>query len=151
VAIAEWDVRGAPAAGEIRPTGDRRMWSRVPGVTSDRTLQRALLAYVSELLPINASRGMRYPSQPGEVGPSTTVLNHAVTYGAQFDLGDWLLATVQSAEPGNGYVHALATFRTRQGETVATVSQAVAVSERRRAAFPCPAQHMPRPIRYGSQ
>jgi acyl-CoA thioesterase len=127
------------------------MWSRVPGVTSDGTLQRALLAYLSELLPINAACGMRYPGQQGEAGLSATVLSHAVTYGARFDLGDWLLATAQSAEPGKGYVHALATFRTGQGETVATVSQAVAVSERRRAAFPAPAQHMLTSIRYGSQ
>jgi acyl-CoA thioesterase II len=128
VAIAEWDLRDVPAADDVRPTGESRVWSRVPGVTSDGTLQRALLAYLSELLPINVGRGMCYPSQRGEAGPSATVLSHAVTYGAQFDLRDWLLATVQSAEPGAGYVHALATFRTRQGKTVATVSQAVAVS-----------------------
>ena len=64
---------------------------------------------------------------------------------------DWLLATVQSAEPGEGYVHALATFHTMQGETVATVSQAVAVSEQRQAAFLGPTQEMPASIRYGSQ
>ena len=151
VAIAEWDLRGASATGEIGPTGGSRMWSRVPGVMSDGTLQRALLAYLSEVLPINAARGMHCPGRRGEMGPSATVLSHAVTYGAQFDLGDWLLATVQSAEPGKGYVHALATFRTRQGETVATVSQAVAVSERCRAAFPYPAQHVPTSIRYDSQ
>jgi acyl-CoA thioesterase len=127
VAIAEWELRDMPA-DDIRPGGDSRVWSRVPGVKSDGTLQRALLAYLSELLPINASPGIRYPSQPGEAGPSATVLSHAVTFGAPFDLRDWLLATVQSAAPGEGYVHALATFRTRAGMTVATVSQALAVS-----------------------
>ena len=149
-AIAEWDLRGVPDAGESQPAADSPMWSRVPGVAPDGTLQRALLAYLSELLPISARR-MRYPSQPGEAGPSATVLSHAITYGAQFDLEDWLLATVQSAEPGKGYAHALATFHTRQGETVATVSQAVAVSERRQAAFLGPAKQMPASIRYGSQ
>jgi acyl-CoA thioesterase-2 len=144
-AIAEWDLRGVPAADEIRPTGDSQVWSRVPGVTSDGTLQRALLAYLSELLPINVARGMRYPSQPGEAGPSATVLSHAVTYGARFDLRDWLLATVQSAEPGEGYVHALATFRTTRGEAVATVSQAVAVSERGRPRFCAPPDTCGRP------
>jgi acyl-CoA thioesterase len=128
VGVAEWELRGVPAADEIRASGDSRVWSRVPGATPDGTLQRALLAYLSELLPVNAARGMRYPSQPGEAGPAATVLSHAVTYGARFDLRDWLLATVQSAEPGEGYVHALATLRTRRGETVATVSQAVAVA-----------------------
>jgi acyl-CoA thioesterase II len=150
-AIAEWDLRGGPAGGGIRPAGESQLWSRVPGVTADGTLQRALLAYLSELLPVHAARGTGYPGQPGEAGPSATVLSHAVTYGARFDLRDWLLATVQSAEPGEGYVHAVATFRTGQGETAATVSQAVAVPERRRAAFLCPAQHMPASIRYGSQ
>jgi acyl-CoA thioesterase len=149
-AISEWDLRGVPAAGESHPAAESQMWSRVPGATSDGTLQRALLAYLRELLPVNA-RGMRYPSQPGEAGPSATVLSHAITFSAQFDLQDWLLATVQSAEPGEGYAHALATFHTRQGETVATVSQAVAVSERRQAAFLRPAQQMPASIRYGSQ
>jgi acyl-CoA thioesterase len=150
-AIAGWDLRGVPAADEIRPAADARMWSRVPGVTPDGTLQRALLAYLSELLPVKVARRTRYPGQPAKAGPYATVLSHAVTYDAPFDLRDWLLATVQSAEPGEGYVHALATFSTRQGETVATVSQAVAVSERRQAAFMCPAQQMPAPIRYGSQ
>jgi acyl-CoA thioesterase len=151
VAIVPWALSRVPAADDSRPTGDSRVWSRVPGITSDGTLQRALLAYLSELLPITAARAVRYPSQPGEAGPSATVLSHAITYGAPFDLRDWLLAAVQSAEPGEGYVHALATFRTRQGETVATVSQAIAVSEQRRAAFRCLPQHVPVSIRYGSQ
>jgi acyl-CoA thioesterase len=128
-AFAEWDLRDVPAADDVRPTGDSRVWSRIPGVKRDGTLQRALLAYLSELLPVNAGCGIRYPSQPA-AGPSATVLSHAISYAAPFDLRDWLLATVQSAEPGEGYVHALATFRTRQGRAVATVSQALAVSER---------------------
>ena len=152
VAIAGWDLSDAPAAGDGRPASDSLVWSRVPGITSDGTLQRALLAYLSELLPATAAGAAQYPSQPGEPGPSATVLSHAITYCAPFDLRNWLLATVQSAAPGEGYVHALATFCTRQGETVATVSQAIALSQqRRRAAFPCPPQHIPASIRYGSQ
>lgn len=127
VAIAEWDLRGGAAGGEANASGDTRLWSRVPGVTSDGTLQRALLAYLSELLPANVAHLLRCPSQPVETRPSATVLNHAVTYGASFNLRDWLLVTVQSAEPGKGYIHTFATFRSRQGETVATVSQAAAV------------------------
>jgi hypothetical protein len=130
LAFAEWDLRDVRAAGDQRPTGDSPVWCRIPGVTRDRTLQRALLAYLSELLPVNVGCGIRYPGQPGEAGPSARVLSHAITYAAPFDLRDWLLGTVQSAEPGEGYVHALATFRTREGKAVATVSQAVSVSER---------------------
>jgi acyl-CoA thioesterase II len=159
VAIVPWDLSGVPAAGDSRSAGDCSAWSRVPGITSDGTLQRALLGYLSELLPATAAGAARYPSQPGEPGPSATVLSHAITYCAPFDLRNWLLATVQSAEPGEGYVHALATFCTRQGEPVATVSQAIAMShpmshpmsKQRRTAFLCPSQHMPPSIRYGSQ
>lgn len=149
-AIAEWELRDVPDPDQSHPAAGFRIWSRVPGVRPDGTLQRALLAYLSELLPINAARKIRYPGQPSEAGPAA-VLSHAVTYGAPFDLQDWLLATVQSAEPGEGYVHALATFSTRQGETVATVSQAAAVPQRRQVAFLCPVQQMPTSIRYGSQ
>jgi hypothetical protein len=145
-AVAEWDLRDARAADELRPTGDSRVWSRLPGAAADGTLQRALLAYLSELLPVNVAGGPRYPGQPG---PSATVLSHAVTFCAQFDLGDWLLATVQSAAPGEGYVHALATFRNQPGQAVATVSQAVAVPVN--GTRLAPVQHMPTPIRYGSQ
>jgi acyl-CoA thioesterase len=127
------------------------VWSRVPGITSDGTLQRALLAYLSELLPAAAAGAVQYPSQPGEVRPAATVLSHAITYCAPFDLRNWLLATVQSAQPGEGYVHALATCCTTQGETVATVSQAIAMSQQRRTAFRCPPQHVRASIRYGSQ
>jgi len=148
-AIAEWELRGVPDPSH--PAADFRVWSRVPGVRPDGTLQRALLAYLSELLPINAARAIRCPGQPAEAGPLAAVLSHAVTYGAPFDLQDWLLATVQSAEPGEGYVHALATFSTRQGETVATVSQAANMPQRRRVPFLCPVQQMPTSIRYGSQ
>lgn len=150
-AIAEWELRGVPDPDQSHPAADFRIWSRVPGARPDGTLQRALLAYLSELLPINAAREIRCPGQPAEAAPSAAVLSHAVTYGAPFDLRDWLLATVQSAEPGEGYVHALATFSTRQGETVATVSQAANVPPGRRVAFLCPVQQMPTSIRYGSQ
>lgn len=147
--IAEWDLRDAKGADELHPTGDSQVWSRLPGVTPDGTLQRALLAYLSEVLPINVAGGLRYPSPPGQARASATVLSHAVTFSAQFDLRDWSLATVQTAAPGEGYVHALATFRTRQGQTAATVSQAVAVPVN--GTRLAPLQHMPTPIRYGSQ
>jgi acyl-CoA thioesterase len=156
VAIVPWALSRVPVADDTGPTDDCLVWSRVPGISSDGTLQRALLAYLSELLPSAAAGPARYPGQPGEPGPSATVLSHAITYCAPFDLRNWLLATVQSAEPGEGYVHALATFSTRQGETVATVSQAVAMShptpqQQQRSAFRCPVQHIPASIRYGSQ
>ena len=114
-------------------------------------LQRALLAYLSELLPVAAASAVRYRGHPGEAGSPDTVLSHTITYAGPFDLRDWLLAAVQLGEPTAGYVHALATFATRQGRTVATVSQAIAVSELRRAAYRCPPQHVPASIRYGSQ
>lgn len=126
-AIAEWDLRDAQAADELHPTGDSQVWSRLPSAGPEGTLQRALLAYLSEVLPINVACGLRYPGQPRQGRASATVLSHAITFSAQFDLRDWLLATVQTAAPGEGYLHALATFRTRQGQTVATVSQAVTV------------------------
>ena len=149
LAITEWDLRDARPADEVHSTGGSQVWSRLPGAAADGTLQRALLAYFSEVLPVNLACGLRYPAQPGRTRASATVMSHAVTFSDQFDLGDWLLATVQSAAPGEGYVHALATFRTRQGETVATVSQAVAVPVN--GARLGPLQHMPTPIRYGSQ
>jgi acyl-CoA thioesterase len=58
---------------------------------------------------------------------SATVLSHAITYGARFDLREWLLAAVEGPAAGEGYLHALSTFRTRRGEVAATVSQAAAV------------------------
>jgi acyl-CoA thioesterase-2 len=151
ITIAGWDLADVPAADDGRPASDSLVWSRVPGITSDGTLQRALLAYLSELLPAAAAGAVPYPRQPGEVGPAATVLSHAITYCAPFDLRNWLLATVQSAQPGEGYVHALATCCTTQGETVATVSQAIAMSQQRRTAFRCPPQHVRASIRYGSQ
>src|ERR1700678_2260572 len=47
-AIAEWDLRDAQAADELHPTGDSQVWSRLPGAAPKGTLQRALLAYLSE-------------------------------------------------------------------------------------------------------
>ena len=149
LAIAEWDLRDAQPADELHPTGDSQVWSRLPGAATDGTTQRALLAYLSEVLPINVACGLRYPAQPGRARAPVTVLSHSVTFSARFDLRDWLLATVQSAAPGEGYLHALATFRTRQGQTVATVSQAVAVPVNGTRLDPL--QHMLTTIRYGSQ
>jgi acyl-CoA thioesterase len=122
--------RAVPGAGpaECCPAGCSRTWSRAPGAPSDGTLQRALLAYLSELLPIASAAAVPYPSPAGDAGGlSATVLSHAITYGARFDLREWLLAAVEGPAAGEGYLHALSTFRTRRGEVAATVSQAAAV------------------------
>ena len=151
IPIVPWDLVAVPAPDDGGRSRESLVWSRVRDVPTDGTLQRALLAYLSELLPVAAASAVRYRSQPAAAGPPATVLSHTLTYAGPFDLGDWLLAAVQTGEPTAGYVHALATFGTRQGRTVATVSQAIAVSELRRAAYRCPPQHVPASIRYGSQ
>jgi acyl-CoA thioesterase len=151
IPIVPWDLVAVPAPDDGGKSRESLVWSRVRDVPSDGTLQRALLAYLSELLPVAAASAVRYRGHPGEAGSPDTVLSHTITYAGPFDLRDWLLAAVQSAEPTAGYVHALATFATRQGRTVATVSQAIAVSELQRAAYRCPPQHVPASIRYGSQ
>jgi acyl-CoA thioesterase len=151
IPIVPWDLVAVPAPDDGGKSRESLVWSRVRDVPSDGTLQRALLAYLSELLPVAAASAVRYRGHPGEAGAPATVLSHTITYAGPFDLRDWLLAAVQSADPTAGYVHALATFGTRQGRTVATVSQAIAVSELQRAAYRCPPQHVPASIRYGSQ
>ena len=152
IPIVPWDLVAVPAPDEGSKSRESLVWSRVRDVPSDGTLQRALLAYLSELLPVAVASAARYRDHPGEAGSPATVLSHTLTYAGPFDLWDWLLAAVQSAEPTAGYVHALATFGTRQGRTVATVSQAMAVSELQRATHRrCPPQHVPASIRYGSQ
>jgi acyl-CoA thioesterase II len=151
IPLVPWDLVAAPAPDDGGKGRESRVWSRVGDVPSDGTLQRALLAYLSELLPVAAAAAVRYRGHPAGAGSPDTVLSHTITYAGPFDLREWLLAAVQSAEPTAGYVHALATFATRQGRTVATVSQAIAVSELQRAAYRCPPQHVPASIRYGSQ
>jgi acyl-CoA thioesterase len=140
--------RAVPGAGqpECCPAGCSRTWSRAPGAPSDGTLQRALLAYLSELLPIASAAAVPYPSPAGHAGLSATVLSHAITYGARFDLREWLLAAVEGPAAGEGYMHALSTFRTRRGEVAATVSQAAAVWDQGRppglAGRSRPARHL---------
>jgi acyl-CoA thioesterase II len=151
IPIVPWDLVAVPAPDDGSKSRESLVWSRAGDVPSDGTLQRALLAYLSELLPVAAASAVRYRGQPGEAGSPDTVLSHTLTYAGPFDLRDWLLAAVQLGEPTAGYAHALATFGTGQGRTVATVSQAIAVSELRRAAYRCPPQHVPASIRYGSQ
>jgi acyl-CoA thioesterase len=128
VAIVPWEVQSVPAPDPSGGGPDRCSWtwSRPRGAPADGTLQRALLVYLSELLPI-ASAGVPYPSPGDAAGLSATVLNHAITYGAPFDLRDGLLAAVEGPVSAEGYVHTLATFRTRRGRTAARVSQAAAV------------------------
>lgn len=134
------------APAECCPAGCSRTWSRAPGAPSEGTLQRALLAYLSELLPIASSAAVPYPSPAGDAGLSATVLSHAITYGARFDLREWLLAAVEGPAAGEGYMHALSTFRTRRGEVAATVSQAAAVWDQGRppglAGRSRPARHL---------
>jgi acyl-CoA thioesterase-2 len=112
------------------PAGCSWTWSRTQGATPDGTVQRALLAYLSELLPVASAAAAPYPSPAGRAGLSATVLSHAITYGVSFDLRDWLLAAVEGPAAGEGYVHTLATFRTRRGGVAAAVSQAAAVWDR---------------------
>jgi acyl-CoA thioesterase len=121
----------APGAAGCCPVSCSWTWSRATGTPSDGTLQRALLAYLSELLPIACAAAVPYPSAGG-ARMSATVLSHAITYGARVDLRDWLLAAVEGPAAGEGYVHALATFRTQRGELAATVSQAAAVWDQER-------------------
>jgi acyl-CoA thioesterase II len=151
IPIVPWDLVAVPAPDDGSTSRESLVWSRARDVPSDGTLQRALLAYLSELLPVAAAFAARSRGHAGEAGSPATVLSHTITYAGPFDLRDWLLAAVQLGEPTVGYAHALATFGTRQGRTVATVSQAIAVSELRRAAYRCPPQHVPASIRYGSQ
>jgi acyl-CoA thioesterase-2 len=151
IAIVPWDLIAVPAPDDGSMNRESLVWSRARDVPSDGTLQRALLAYLSELLPVAAAFAVRSRGHAGEAGSPATVLSHTITYAGPFDLRDWLLSAVQLGEPTAGYVHALATFATRQGRTVATVSQAIAESELLRAAYRCPPQHVPASIRYGSQ
>jgi acyl-CoA thioesterase II len=146
VTIVPWELLTVPgsagpltARSRIMPEQDRHgcspagcswTWSRSQGAAPDGTVQRALLAYLSELLPIASAAAAPYPSPAGRAGRSATVLSHAITYGASFDLRDWMLAAVDGPAAGEGYVHALATFRTRNGGVAATVSQAAAVWDR---------------------
>jgi hypothetical protein len=124
VALVPWELRSVP--------GTRRTWSRFGGSTrkmggpvADGTAGRALLAYLSELLPLSAA-AVPYPSSRRD-GMSAAVLSHAITYDAPFDVRDWLLATVDCSGAAEGYVHTLTTYRTRQGTVAATVSQAAVV------------------------
>ena len=151
IPIVPWDLAAVPAPDDGSKSRESRVWSRAADAPSDGTIQRALLAYLSELLPVAAASAVRYRGHAGEAGSTDTVLSHTITYAGPFDLRDWLLAAVQLGEPAAGYAHALATFGTRQGRTVATVSQAIAVSELRRSTYRCPPQHVPASIRYGSQ
>jgi acyl-CoA thioesterase len=151
IPIVPWDLAAVPAPDDGGTSRESLVWSRVRDVPADGTLQRALLGYLGELLPVAAASAVRYRGRPGEAGLPATVLSHTITYAGPFDLRDWLLAAVQSAEPTAGYVHELATFATRQGRTVATVSAAISVSELRRSTYRYPPQHVPASIRYGSQ
>jgi acyl-CoA thioesterase len=109
------------------PAGCSWTWSRSQGAAPDGTVQRALLAYLSEVLPIVCAGTAPYPSPARRTGRCATVLSHTITYGARFDLRDWMLATVSGPAAGEGYMHTLATFRTVGGGVAATVSQAAAV------------------------
>jgi acyl-CoA thioesterase len=128
--LAPWELRMAPvsAGPRISRPGSACIWSRLSGRGSeelDGTAGRALLAYLSELLPLAAAAA---PSvNRGQGGRSSNVLSHAITYDASFNLRDWLMATVDSYGADQGYVHARATFRTHQGAVAAVVSQAAAV------------------------
>lgn len=128
--LAPWELRAVPVPanpGISRP-GSACIWSRLSGHSSeelDGTAGRALLAYLSELLPLAAAAAPSPDRRQG--GRSSNVLSHAITYNAPFNLRDWLMATVDSYGAEEGYVHARATFRTPQGAVAAVVSQAAAV------------------------
>jgi acyl-CoA thioesterase len=149
VPIVPWELLSGPGPAGSPAPGCSWTWSRIrrdlpPGMFNG-TVQRALLAYLSELLPI-ASVAAPYPGPAGGPGLSATVLSHAITYGAGFDLRDWMLAAVEGPAAGEGYVHTLATFRTRQGAVAAAVSQAAAVWDQGSARGPAegarPARHL---------
>jgi acyl-CoA thioesterase len=133
-ALAPWELTTAPA--DTGHPGGSCIWSRLRGlgspgdaVTSDAdgtsavirgTVGRALLAYLSELLPLAAAPCP--DSQNG--GRAPFVLSHAITYCAPFDPGDWLIMTVDGRFPDERYAHTRATFRTSNGAVAAMVSQA---------------------------
>jgi hypothetical protein len=136
--LVPWELQiTPPPAGP----GSSCVWSRLSGYGSQGrtgtwsadgasaehaglgdTTGRALLAYLSELLPL-AAVAIPYPDRGGR---APIVLSHAITYNAPFDLSDWLMATVDSCG-AEGYMHARATFRTPCGAVAAVVSQAAAV------------------------
>jgi Thioesterase-like superfamily len=148
--LAPWELKLASVSDTCgtSPTGSAQIWSRLvgdsrqdrtrPGGTDgshaelSATAGRALLAYLSEVLPLAAAAA---PS-PGRThgGPSSNVLSHAITYSAPFELRDWLMATVDSRGVEQGYLHARATFSTASGRVAAMVSQAAAIRGARCAA-----------------
>jgi acyl-CoA thioesterase II len=146
VPIVPWEVVTGPGLTGPSGAGCSWTWSRIHAAVPDGTAQRALLAYLSELLPMATVAAAPYPSPAGGPGLSVTVLSHAITYGVNFDLQDWMLAAVEGPAAGEGYVHALATFRTRRGGVAAAVSQAAAVwdqgAARRTGEGGRPARHL---------
>ena len=143
--LAPWELRLAPVpVGRDASRGsDNCIWSRLSGHGSGDPAGawgpdgsraglggmagRALLAYLSEVLPLAAAAA---PSAGrGQGCRSSNVLSHAITYSASFNLQDWLLATVDCHGAEDEYVHTRATFHTPQGAVAAVVSQAAVVRD----------------------
>ena len=101
IPIVPWDLAAVPVPDDGGKSRESRVWSRAGDVPSDGTLQRALLAYLSELLPVAAASAVRYRGHPGEAGSPDTVLSHTITYAARSTSGTgcWLRFSRLSPRP----------------------------------------------------
>jgi acyl-CoA thioesterase len=124
-----WQIRVAEGADIIDPDAvgpaELRVWSRVPGVTGDRAVSQALLAWASDGFLI----GTAMRPHPGfgqalaHVSVSTTVLAQTLTFHEPFDAGEWLLLDQRSTYAGRGRSHGRAEVYAGDGRLVASFSQ----------------------------
>jgi Thioesterase-like superfamily len=130
--LTPWVLRRIPGSehgvGDEQVDGGRSSltaWTQIAGLSTSPTMQRALLAFLSEQLAAVSLRSVR----PGAPQVRTEVLSHGLAFIGGFDLADGLVVTVASVAVEAGSGHGTASFRTLDGAPVATVSQGLAVGQ----------------------
>jgi acyl-CoA thioesterase-2 len=106
---------------KLEPRQD--VWVRALGeIPADRSLQAAVLAYVSDMTLLDASL---YPHGTSIFEPSLQVasLDHAMWFHRPIDFSDWLLYSQDSPSAGGARGMTRGSIYSRNGQLVASVAQ----------------------------
>jgi acyl-CoA thioesterase-2 len=106
---------------KLEPRQD--VWVRALGeIPADRSIQAAVLAYVSDMTLLDASL---YPHGTSIFEPSLQVasLDHAMWFHRPIDFSDWLLYSQDSPSAGGARGMTRGSIYSRDGQLVASVAQ----------------------------
>lgn len=106
---------------EVEPRTGWWLRMRQP-VGADPAMQRALLAYASDMMLLRIAM-LPHAIRPGGSKVHAASLDHAIWFHATPDMDDWLLFTADSPWAGHARGMNRGHFYTRDGTMVATVTQ----------------------------